>query len=68
MTGPTSTKFFPYRLTLIAMLCLALSLTILAENHSDELKQRILAQTNALSPPIEYCEPIMCLTERHTQI
>lgn len=25
-------------------------------------------QTNALSPPIVYCQPIMCLTERHTQI
>jgi hypothetical protein len=25
-------------------------------------------QTNALSPPIAYCQPIMCLTERHTQI
>ena len=25
-------------------------------------------QTNALSPPIEYCQPIMCLTERHTQV
>jgi hypothetical protein len=25
-------------------------------------------QANALSPPIEYCHPIMCLTERHTPI
>jgi hypothetical protein len=50
MTAPTSTRFFPYRLTLIAMLCLALSFTILAENNSDELKQRILAQTQSIGP------------------
>jgi hypothetical protein len=50
MTRPSSTKLFPYRLTLIAMLCLALSLTILAENNSDALKQRILAQTQSIGP------------------
>jgi hypothetical protein len=50
MTRPTSTKFFPCRLTLIAMLCLALSITILAENNSNELKQRILAQTQSIGP------------------
>jgi hypothetical protein len=32
------------------MLCLALSLTILAENKSDELKQRVLAQTQSIGP------------------
>jgi hypothetical protein len=50
MTRPTSNRFFSYRLTLIAMLCLALSITILAENNSDELKQRILAQTQSIGP------------------
>ena len=50
MTRPRSTKFFPSRRTLIAMLCLALSFTILAQNNSDELKQRILAQTQSIGP------------------
>src|SRR5882757_1959434 len=50
MTRHSSTRFFPCRLTLIAMLCLALSITILAENKSDELKQRILAQTQSTGP------------------
>jgi hypothetical protein len=50
MTRHTPTEFFPSRLTLIAMLGLALCVTILAQNNSDELKQRILAQTQSISP------------------
>src|SRR6202049_2367649 len=50
MTRLTPTDFFASRLTLIAMLGLALSVTILAQNNSDELKQRILAQTQSISP------------------
>src|ERR1700733_11264536 len=50
MTKLIPTDFFASRLTLIAMLGLALSVTILAQNNSDELKQRILAQTQSISP------------------
>jgi hypothetical protein len=50
MTRLTPTDFFASRLTLIAMLGLALSVTILAQNNSDELKQRILAQTRGINP------------------
>src|SRR6266403_971729 len=50
MTRPTRTEFFRSRLILMAMLGLALTVTILAQNNSDELKQRILAQTRSISP------------------
>lgn len=50
MTRPTSTRLFPYKLTLISVLCLRSSIAALAGTNSDEIKQRVLAQAQSISP------------------
>ena len=50
MSTTVLTNAIPQTLTIIAVLCLGAATTALAQNNKDELKQRVLAQAQSVSP------------------